>query len=612
MADLSFDDLIPATPVAAGAPGGNGVAVSIGGGPEVEAAKRPQPAVSFDDLVPKGYAEAKAKIAKNQQALKDNNTRFAGPIGDAMNAAGDFTSQVARNTGASDEVAGGINYLVQGAENLGRNVLGKPILIPASSAAKAAIDYEREQQAAYAKAHPTANVLAGAASIAATGSPTGAAAITSPLAAGAAVAAQNAPFALARQKGNVLQRLPGAAAEEALSFGTGAALTAGANVLGRHAVAAAANPTDQRVLSQEGVDLTMGQMAGGLGKRVEDAATSLPLTGASINARRADSIASFDRAAMNRALAPIGETLPGDVGREGVKATNDLISNAYTKALSGVTVAPDAQFAQDVGQVLARPNLPGTVKDDLNSIAQNTLGRFNGPIDGPTWKSIDAELSSMSRAADNASASQPTQRYLRDAIDSLRDANFGALQRSNPQAADQVAKANEAFANFARIRHAAQQIGAENGVFTPAQLQRSVQAGDNSAGNQAFSRGEALMQDLSEKAKNVLPSKVPDSGTALRSMIGMGAYGGVGAAAGPHAAAAGLAADLAGAAIYSRPVQGLINSIYRASSPGQAQAALSRLARLAARSPGLVPVYREAARRLGVPLPRAADPLATQ
>ncbi|HEY9219549.1 MAG TPA: hypothetical protein VIO94_15990 [Phenylobacterium sp.] len=563
--------------------------------------------LSFDDLIApnrktEGYRKARAKVESLDKLRRDNSRGV-------MNAVNDFTSQVARNTGAFDEVAGGINYALQGGENFVRRMTGRPVDISAADAATAAIDFERAEQARIAKERPILDALATGAGFVTSARPTGGAMIRNPVGAGAAAALQNAPFAVARQEGSVRERLPGALKETAVVAGTAGLMTAGANRLGHmSARAARADPSPQRQLSAQGVDLTPGQMMGGVARRTEDAMTSIPVLGDSIRAAKTRGIESFNRAALDRTLDPIGEALPAgvNVGREGVREATQRISGAYDNALSGVTVAPDRQLSQDIAAVVNNADLPPNVQAELDGVINNTLAaRMTGQVDGQTWKAIDSELASAVRAADNASASQPSQRYLRDALQAVRQAHQGLLERASPEAFAAVRAADEATANLARIRQASQYTGtsAREGVFTPADLNRAVQGMDTSAGNRAFARGDALMQDLTEPAMRVLPSTVPDSGTPLRSLMTAGGIGGWAAAAGhPTMAAVGMTGIAGGSALYSRPVQAALNAIYRATSPGQATQALATLQALAARDPALAPVYREAAAALGVPI----------
>jgi hypothetical protein len=58
-------------------------------------------------------------------------------------------------------------------------------------------------------------------------------------------------------------------------------------------------------------------------------------------------------------------------------------------------------------------------------------------------------------------------------------------------------------------------MGASNGVFSPAQLDRSVQSNARTTG-QAVT-GRAFMQDLSDAGRRFLPPGVPNSATTDRS-----------------------------------------------------------------------------------------------
>lgn len=546
------------------------------------------------------YQQARARIGENQ------TLRGRSPI-PGMTALGDFTDQIAASTGAQDEVNAGLAYLMQGGENLIRRGLGQDIAIPARTAARAAMDDTRDRQKVYAARNPGANVAATGLGIMASGRPTGGQIIAQrPLAAGARAATLQAPFAVARQEGTVPQRLPGAAVETATAFGLGSAATAGANALQRSATRAAARPvSDARQLSREGIRLTPGQMLGGMAQRTEDALTSAPLTGMAINARRTEGLEDFNRVVINRGLGEVGETLPRKVvGREAVKAADAAVSRVYDDALRGVRVVRDPQFQNDIAQVAARP-LPTQEADQLGAV----LSRYDelaAPGTGEAWKRADSHLASAIRAADAASATNPAAPSLRDALVQTRLAHKGLLERTSPAALEAVERADAATANLVRAREASTKTGARKGIFTPAQLNQAVRSADSSGAKRAYRQGDALMQDLTDAGVSALPSTIPDSGTALR----LGAIGALGGAStiNPIFGQA-LMADAAGAALYSRPVQAMLNAIYRGSDPVAARAALAQLGMLASRDPALLPVYEAAARQaVALPQQRGGQP----
>ena len=168
-----------------------------------------------------------------------------------------------------------------------------------------------------------------------------------------------------------------------------------------------------------------------------------------------------------------------------------------------------------------------------------------GTMSAETMKAAESELGRLARQF--GSSADGAQRGLADAIREVQSLLRGAVERSaGPEAAAELQAANTAWANFVRIQDAASRIGAKDGIFTPAQLTAAVRAKDGSGRKAAFARGDALMQDLAEAGKSVMPSSVPDSGTASRIFTGggIGALVGHGVGLDPSTMALGAAAML--------------------------------------------------------------------
>lgn len=301
-------------------------------------------------------------------------------------------------------------------------------------------------------------------------------------------------------------------------------------------------------LMQEGVEVTPGQAAGGLWQRLEDKLVSAPFIGGSIAEARRRGIESFNKAALNRALAPIGESTD-EVGREGFKQVKTKIGDAYDKILPQLNVSVDNQFMQDMGNLRSMAqNMPEAQAKQFDKLLDNlALSRFTpaGLMSGETMKRVESELG---KKASN---------YLRDQSADMRDLG-SALQeaqnvlrqlvvRSNPSKAGELQKINEAYANYARLRRASSALGAEEGVFTPSQLLNAVKAEDRTVGKAGFAQGNALLQDLAEAGKTTLGQKVPNSGTADR----LSAFDIL-------SLAKGAAGSIPAAALYSRPVSQFI------------------------------------------------------
>lgn len=551
---------------------------------------------------PRGYDAARSRLERQDATTRESRRKFAGPLAGFMEGSDDFKSQIARNLGVMDEVAGGMNAGVQGIENIARRMAGRPIEIPMQAAYRAAADSELEKKDRFAQERPGLNMAANVLGVGLSGVPKLAAAVpamANPIRAGLTAAGLNVPFAIGRQEGNLVERLPGAALETVATAGLGTGIAAAGNALGRSATAMRAQPpTAARRLSQEGVELTPGQMLGGTAQRIEDGLTSVPVVGDAIRGAKIRGLETFDRAAINRSLAPIGQALPDNVnvGREGVGFAQRAVSDAYDAALSGVQVAPDAPFVAALQSARSRPGLQGQAADEVAGVLDDVFARLSqGPVDGNTFKAIDADLGAASRALRNQAATVPSMTRAAQALDDVAVAMDDLLGRIDPQALAGKQAADEAFANLWRVSKAASGIGAREGVFSAPQLSLAVGAGDTGR-KAAFARGEALMQDLSDAGTAVLPSTVPDSGTPLRSLLSLGGLTGGGMAVGldPAAALVGGGTVAAGSALYSPQVISLLNRLYRTSDPALRRQLLSRLAILSAENPALGAAVNEA------------------
>lgn len=300
-------------------------------------------------------------------------------------------------------------------------------------------------------------------------------------------------------------------------------------------------------LMKEGVTPTPGQVLGGTAKRVENAATSIPIVGDVIKAGQRRAVGDLNRAAANRALAPFGEKLPdGMQGREAVGYIKDRLGERYDELLNGITVAADLPFLQkvrDVQRMAGTGGMDPAAVQRLDTILKNrVLGKFIGPgakVTGETMKQIESDLGQMSASFRRDTSSD--MRNLGDALMEVQSQLRHLVGRSNPAIAPELRKVNEGYANYKRLERAAASLGSDEGVFSPAQLLSAVKATDRSKDKAKFARGDALMQDLADSGRTVLGNNVPDSGTPLRAMVAGGTLG-VGGAVSPTVAPATLAA----------------------------------------------------------------------
>lgn len=298
------------------------------------------------------------------------------------------------------------------------------------------------------------------------------------------------------------------------------ALTAGAGRI--ISPAASVNP-QLALLKAEGIRPTVGQALGGAANKAEEKAISLPFVGDAIAAARQRAAGDLNQAVANRALAPIGaKASPAVQGRELVADVQAKLSDAYNTLLPKLTVKADPVFVQEVqslrGMVANGSIDPNAAKTFQRILQNDVLGKFKGQgaLTGQTMKAVESDLGQ--KIAQLGGSTDADARLVADALREVQSSLRSLVQRNNPAYADELKAINSGWANFKRLERAAGYVGAEDGVFNASQLQSAVKALDRSKDKGKFARGDAFMQDLSDSAKNVLGSKVPNSGTADRLM----------------------------------------------------------------------------------------------
>jgi len=428
---------------------------------------------------------------------------------------------------------------------------------------------------------------------------------------GATLAATQGAAYAAVDRGSARERLAASsrAARDPVTLGLGA-------VGGRMATPRKAKTTPKvdpnvELLAREGVTLMPGQMGGGLRRAAEDAGSSLPMVGDKIAEGRTTGFETFGRATLNRALAPVGHKLPDDIpsGTEAVKYAGDYLSKGYEAAVPGRSIVADRGLSDDYRDALANVGTltPRAFKRLESVLNERVTSRFpqGGAIDGALYKKIQSELDfEVSRFKGSRDADEQA---IGQALEGVQAAIEKAARRQDPAFAKQIDALDRGWAELGRIEAAAAKSTDLSGNFTPNQYAQSVRAGDDRVRRRGVARGEALSQDLARAGVKVLPSRVPDSGTAGRAAWGMVASapgavlgamtgGGFGAAAG----IAGTAATLNAASRLYKPeaIAAANAALMERISPSERQQALRALADLAANDPAAQELYRQVAARL--------------
>ena len=289
---------------------------------------------------------------------------------------------------------------------------------------------------------------------------------------------------------------------------------------------ASVNP-DIQLLQKEGVNLTSGQAAGGMMNRIEEKLQSVPFVGDAITSARSGARESFNKAALNRVLAPIGQKAK-ESGQQGVREAGDLVSSVYDQAANEVKyVKFDPVFDRDFAQLKSMADgLVPQLRNKFHNKIDDIFGGRKSPTGsmlGDTYKKVDSEIGAL--ASQYRGSTAASEKELGDAFAQFQSLMRQQAMRTNPKAADLYSQADEAWANLVRVEGAAKSAKNADGVFTPAQLNMAIQSGDDSVRKRAVSRGTALMQDLGTAGQNVIGNKVPNSGTVDRALTSMGIGG---------------------------------------------------------------------------------------
>ncbi len=343
-----------------------------------------------------------------------------------------------------------------------------------------------------------------------------------------------------------------------LNAALGGALPVVTGAIGRVVSPKASTNQNVQLLRNEGVNPTIGQTLGGRFNAAEEKLKSLPILGDMITNARNKANSQFEVAAYNRALTPIGQKLPqGLSGREALLYTENTLKDNYDDVLTKIgAIKPDQQFASNVNNLVGmvkKQVMPNAEKAKfataLNDVKQSIDSK--GVITSDAFKALESSLGADARKLGNSTNIYESR--LSPAVKQLQTELRDMLKRQAGDKADDLLAANTAWANFKRVQDAASKLGADEGKFSPAQLQNAVKSmGKNKA---QFARGKALMQDLGDAGKSVLTNKVADSGTAGRLLMGGGAL-----ASGAYNPAIPIGL-IGGSALYTQPVQKFLNTM---------------------------------------------------
>ncbi len=320
---------------------------------------------------------------------------------------------------------------------------------------------------------------------------------------------------------------------------TGGASAAAGNIVGRgvtgmfgRGIRGVSDPA-VRYLNDRNIPLTVGQILGnrGIAGRTFSKMESVPVLGDVFNSRRMDGIKAFNRAAHEDALKPIGATIEGEAGQEAIDQAQQAVSAAYGDALNGVRMTVDLPYKQDLGQILAEADkMPSNLSEQFKSTLKTRVApMFNRAPDGSVGidgrgfqaaaKGMKADAGALLRR------SEPMADLFKDGTVAVENALNDMAERQFPGTVPALHAANNAHRNVSILEDAslaARNSQAGSGIFTPAQLDTAMKSNTRRfGGKKAAARGDMPFNQLQQYGQEVLPSTVPNSGTADR---GLAAY----------------------------------------------------------------------------------------
>lgn len=305
----------------------------------------------------------------------------------------------------------------------------------------------------------------------------------------------------------------------------GTATGAGVSGVG-HALGGALAPRlspDVAALNAQKVPLTAARTVNSpFLQRAEDRLAGFPIIGDFIKNRQRQSLEGFNRATINQALEPIGAALPDKSawGRESIGKMYTAIDKAYDTALDPIDkVVGDADFGRSLAQLKTVAQKKPDVWSRFEPVWQEAVDSFAGNKT-MTGRSVKQMMSELGRDARNYSRSEDyDKRELGARLNDLKGQLSALVQRQWPEEAGKLASADKSYAMAMRIGQAANRRAGSEGKFTPMDLLTASRSQGGGMRGKEFQQGDALFQQWGELAQRLLPSQVPDSGTAGRFIM---------------------------------------------------------------------------------------------
>ena len=356
------------------------------------------------------------------------------------------------------------------------------------------------------------------------------------------------------------------APEDRGSAAMGGALGAGAGeVAGRvltktlGGVASGAVTPEARALMDQGVNVPMWKATDNkIVRDLAERAKVLPMAGDVLRGQERSAFESFNKSMASKATPPMPvlddagnvlrwETKPvKEAGSEAINALRSRFDDAYGALYGNRGIPIDDAFGQEVGGILEGvkryyPSQAGDVQGIVNKVmdtltkpVQETVTKSGGGKVGGGLISgkLTTPVTSISEPGREVVSHQAVKTALDDVEKSISSAwragnaekaeslmavrdTIAALRQRGlpPEVAAQAQDINKAYATFKQLERANGSLGAQKaGLTSPAQMLNAIKANDRSPGKSRFARGNALNQEDTLLAEQVLGSRLPETG----------------------------------------------------------------------------------------------------
>lgn len=314
----------------------------------------------------------------------------------------------------------------------------------------------------------------------------------------------------------------------------GLAAAGGGNVIGRGIVGglgrAGRGVSNEavRMLNERGISMTPGQILGQdgfIGRRLgalENAIESVPFIGGNFRDRRMQGVGEYGRAQLEENLGSIGfDAGAGQFDGDMLGRAQQAVGDSYS-FLDGRTFQPDQQVVSDLTSALGAGRAVPRVGDEFGAIMDRNIGPLFDNGGNLSGRGFQDALQTLRGARSDFATDGAMGGMAGNAVGDIEAALMGMVQRQAPDAIEDLARSNQAYAGLVPIENASITATNAGNAFTPAQYGRAaVNNTRRYGGRGAAARGDIPGGDLQRAAQEVLPSAIPNSGTADRGMAAM-------------------------------------------------------------------------------------------